>query len=287
MNISAGITAFLDVLGFGERVLNAVSDEDVKGIIEHVQLIQKEFDFKPKDESVKEIHAFMKKTVLAFSDSVVVNVPLESSFTRLQGSFDPVMSELSGMALAQGNCTSDGLFLRGGVDLGWWHRRGQTLVSQSLVGAYRTEQNAKVPVIALSTELYKYLSNHSDRKYYSPDADPLKILRPFRGLDGTEATAFWYLDYISICAEGIDWHTSRAQQAQYLSASSDDKERIREEGYVENLRRWFSRHARAVEKASGTANSASVKAKYKWLGAYHNEVAVLFTKDPSCECNPK
>jgi hypothetical protein len=37
--------------------------------------------------------------VLAFSDSVMVNVPLESSYTRLQGSFDPIMSELSGMAL--------------------------------------------------------------------------------------------------------------------------------------------------------------------------------------------
>ena len=130
-DISIGVTAFLDVLGFADRVLNAQEIADIDPIIKDVRKIQKEFEFKPKDKREKEVQAYLKKTVLAFSDSVIVNVSLQSEVTRREGSFDPLMSELMGMALAQGNCVLSGLFLRGAIDLGWWYRSGNTLISQS------------------------------------------------------------------------------------------------------------------------------------------------------------
>jgi hypothetical protein len=161
-NIYIGITAFLDVLGFGDRVLKADKIADIDAIAKDIRKIQTEFEFKPKDKFIKKAHSYYKKTVLAFSDSVIVNVSLQSQMTMIQGTFDPLMSELVDMALAQSQCVNSGLFLRGGVDIGWWYRRGSTLISKSLVGAYKWEKRANVPMIAKNGAgqflLYLYVS---------------------------------------------------------------------------------------------------------------------------------
>jgi hypothetical protein len=112
-SISMGITAFLDVLGFGDRVLNARKISDIDAVVKSVRSIQSEFDYMPKDKLDREVHAIYKKTVLAFSDSVIVNVPLQSDMTEHEGTFDPLMSELSGIAFAQGRCVTSGLFTSG------------------------------------------------------------------------------------------------------------------------------------------------------------------------------
>ena len=287
-NISIGITAFLDVLGFGDRVLNARKIADIDAITKDVRKIQSEFDYKPKDELTKEVHKNHKKTVLAFSDSVIVNVPLQSEMTEIEGTFDPMMSELHGMAFAQGRCVTSGLFLRGGVDLGWWYRRGSTLVSQSMVRAYKTESRANVPVIALTDELYKYFSKHAHRKFYSKDIDPVRnLLRRYTAQGPNGEISFWYLDYIRIYAESIDWITSRTQHQSYISAAPDDKQLIMDDGYRKNLTSWFSHHARTIEQAHERSKDECVRKKYAWLASYHNEVAPGFTTASECLCEVK
>lgn len=287
-NISISITAFLDVLGFSDRVLNAKNTADVDAITKDIRKIQSEFDFKPKDKLTREVHANYKKTVLAFSDSVIVNVPLQSEMTDLEGTFDALMSELSSMAFAQGRCVTSGLFLRGGVDLGWWYRRGATLISQSMVRAYKAEGRANVPVIALTDDLYEYFSRHSHRSFYSNDIEPVRrSLRHYSEQGPNGMVSFWYLDYITIYAESIGWSTSRAQHQAYLAATSQDKQKIMDDGYRTNLTSWFDHHARTIELAHEDSNVSSVKSKYEWLAAYHNEIAVKFTNAPSCRCKPQ
>jgi hypothetical protein len=148
---SIGVTAFLDVLGFGDRVLEATDKTHIDAVVKDVRKIQAAFDLPPKDKHSKESRAASKKTVLAFSDCVVINVALKSQLSDLLGTFDSIISELSLMALAQGECAAEGLFLRGGVDLGWWFRQGSVLVSESLVRAYKAETTADVPVIRLTS----------------------------------------------------------------------------------------------------------------------------------------
>lgn len=287
-NISIGITAFLDVLGFGDRVLNACKIADIDAIARDIRKIQAEFDYKPKDKLTKEVHDNYKKTVLAFSDSVIVNVPLQSEMTEIEGTFDPLMSELHGMALAQGGCVTSGLFLRGGVDLGWWYRRGSTLVSQSMVRAYKTESRANVPVIALTDELYKYFLKHAHRNFYSKDNDPVRnLLRRYKAQGPNGETSFWYLDYIKIYAESVDWITSKAQHQSYISAAPDDRQQIMDDGYRKNLTYWLSHHARTIEQAHERAKGECVKSKYAWLASYHNEVAAGFTTTSECLCELK
>jgi hypothetical protein len=284
-NVSVGITAFLDILGFGDRVLKARTISDIDAIAKDVRKIQSEFDHNPKDKLIKEVHANYRKTVLAFSDSVIVNVPLQSEMTKFEGTFDPLMSEITSMALAQGSCVASGLFLRGGVDLGWWYRRGATLASQSMVRAYKAEGRANVPVIALTDELYQYLSKHSHRNFYSKDFEPLKrLLRYYQAEMPDGKISFWYLDYITVCAESIDWIKSRAQHQSYLAASSDERQKIMEDGYKANLTTWFIHHAKVIKQAHKKAKIESVKSKYAWLASYHNEIASRFTESPACLC---
>jgi hypothetical protein len=286
-NQALALTAFLDVLGFGDRVLKARNSSDVRAIVKDVRKIQSEFEFRPRDEPTKVAHSNYKKTVLAFSDSIVVNVPLVSTMTKLEGTFDPLMSELSAMALAQGRCAAVGLFLRGGVDLGWWYRRGDTLVSQSMVRAYRAENRANVPVIALTSELYRFLSRHDDRDHYGPEAAPLRqIIRRYRETVAGQPVTFWFLDYVAICAESVGWITSRAQHREYLAATPNDRKQIMEDGYKANLDAWFTCHARTIERAHKGSRSASVKGKYEWLADYHNKIVPRFTSSPGCLCQP-
>ena len=111
------------------------------------------------------------------------------------------MGELSGIALAEGQCVESGLFLRGGVDIGWWYRKSTILASESLVRAYRAERDAVVPVIRLSDESsIKWVSNHPHRNHYSKDMEPVRnILREFKGKDRNgKPLSFWYVDYLSI-----------------------------------------------------------------------------------------
>ena len=284
--ISLGVTAFLDLLGFGDHVLTATNTNDIDDITLAVKKIQGEFGYNSKDATIRKVNAAYKKTVLAFSDSVIVNIPLQSEMTELQGTFDALLCELDGLGTAQARCVNQGLFLRGGVDLGWWYRRGSTLVSQSLTRAYKAEGMADVPVIALTKDLHEFFAKHRDRDCYSADIEPVRrLLRPYPNPETT--VMFWYLDYITMFAEDIGWVTSRAQHAKYFSASEEERDEIVATGYARNRDAWFDRHARAVEKAHSLATSAKVKAKYAWLAGYHNDVAPRFTKNQSSICTAK
>ena len=285
-HFSDGITAFLDILGFSERILSAKTNKDFEALVTDIQSIQKAFEFKTKDKNLKEAQLVAKKTVLAFSDSVVVNLALRSTLTKFQGRFDTVMSELSGMALAQGQCVASGLFLRGGVDIGWWYRKGTVLASESLVRSYKAEGHAIIPVIRLTDHLYKFVSSHPHRKHYSEDIEPVRsLLRKYNGFgcDG-KPVSFWYLDYLSVVLESLGWVTSAAQRQECLAAPPRKRDRIRERGYQTNIRNWLRHHARMIRRAHAKAMNDRIRAKYEWLAEYHNEIAPRYSTSASARC---
>jgi hypothetical protein len=280
-DLSVGITGFIDILGFGEKVKNAQTLEDIDSIRASIKKIQNEFDFETQDDLTSEVQRLNGATVLAFSDCIVVNVPLKSESTKYSGSFDPIMSELAGFAYAQGNCVQNSLFIRGGLELGWWYQDGHTLISSSMVGAVKREESACVPVIALCEEIYKYFSEHSHRNFYSEDIDPVSGMFK-KYISGQDE--YFYIDYISICVEALDWHRSTAQMAAYRQASPDEKDEIMASGYRENVDIWLSTHARNIESAARSAPNDKVKDKYRWLASYHNDVARGYSTSEGSIC---
>lgn len=281
-DLSVGITGFIDILGFGEKVLNAETIDDIASIKLDINKIQGEFDFDTKDDLISEVQKLNKTTVLAFSDCVVVNIPLQSESTKYSGTFDPLMSELASFAYAQGTCVQSSLFVRGGLGLGWWFQDGATLISQSMVGAVKREESANVPVIALCDEIYAYFSDHKHRQFYSKDYDPIKsMFREYK----SENESFYYIDYISICVEALDWHRSKEQMNNYRNSSPDEKDEIMTSGYQENVDQWLCNHARNIESATESAPNDKVRSKYEWLASYHNEVAKGYSTNNECNCN--
>lgn len=283
-DLSVGITGFIDILGFGQKVAKAKSVKDINSIQSDIKKIQNAFDFDTEDEVISEGQKRNKSTVLAFSDSVVINIPLQSEATDYSGTFDPLLLEFAGFAYAQGECVQNSLFVRGGLQLGWWFQDGSTLISQSMVGAVKREESANVPVIALCDEIYKYFSDHKHRNYYSEGFDPIKNM--FRKYE-TKEEHFFYIDYISICVDALDWQRSIEQMNKYRNSTPNEKQEIRDYGYRKNVEQWLCNHARNIEAAAKQALDEKVKSKYEWLASYHNEVAQRqeYTRNGECYCN--
>lgn len=280
-DISVGVTAFIDILGFGNKVLEAKNIDDIKEIHKGVKLIQGAFDFNTDYDLTRKVQEMYKTTVLAFSDCVVVNIPLESDATKYEGTFDPIMSEITSFAYGQGVCCLNSLFIRGGLDLGWWYQKDATLISQSMVNAYKSEGAVSVPVIALTDRVYDYFSKHSHREYYSDDFDP--IPRVFRTLE-IKGRKHLYIDYMTICLEAVGWQRSKEQRDEYRLSSPEDKGKIMNDGYRQNIDEWLITHSENIKLAHSGANEDSVKDKYEWLASYHNEIANNFTRNQDCQC---
>lgn len=284
--LSTGLTAFIDILGFGAQVTSATSKHDLEELVRCVSLIRTEFEHEPEETSDRDVHAAYGKSVLAFSDCVIVNVPLASKMTEIEGTFDTLLGELNSMAIAQARCIGHALFMRGGVDLGWWYHDGTTLVSKSLVNAYALEGKASVPVMAVTDRLYEFLANHIGRTYYSDEYDPLPpMIREYSGVVAGKAVKIRHLDYLTIYAREIEWIPTRADQEALRFLPAEQKDQQMEAWRLEGLRYWFAGHARTIELALSQAHDPKVRAKYEWLAEYHNEVAPRLTdNDPACVC---
>jgi hypothetical protein len=235
-----------------------------------VSLVRKEFEHKPTQESTREVHKISRKTVLAFSDCLVISVPIRSPEAAQIGDFDVIMSELTGLAFSQCNCVFNDVFLRGGVDFGMWFRRGDTIISPALVHAYGIEREASVPIIAITDGLYAYLAEHPQRRQYSEAIDPIR--RSFiRAENLPNGKGPWFIDYAHICLNEMDGAIPMSQRDTYRAASADEQQRMRDEAFARNWRGWAKQHASAIVKAHSAAATDVVRAKYAWLADYHND----------------
>jgi hypothetical protein len=277
-NLKNGLFAFIDLLGFSDRVQRIETDEDLRKLDDDVVFVQGEFEHKSSDYFVRESQKIVGKRVLAFSDCVAISVPLRSDLTKLQGTFDVLMSELTSFAIAQGDCVQRGIFLRGGVDLGYWFHRKDTLISPAMVNAYRLEHDACVPMIAITPALRKYLAQHPDRTYYSDDIEPFaKTLKQHRKLPNGQT--HWFINYLRICLESVEPAIVGEDRERYRSADADGRDRMLTEAWQSACHEWALNHGRVIAEARANATTPSVRLKYEWLAKYHNaEIKRFFSK---------
>jgi hypothetical protein len=269
--LKTAVVAFVDILGFSNRLRTAKNVEDLADISKAVSTVQAEFDFQSKDPNIKDVHKMYAKKVLAFSDCVVIAIPLKSAMTQHEGTFDPLMSELHSLAMAQAECVQRGLFLRGGIDIGWWFSEKNILVSPALANAYALEKEANVPVLSICEQAFEFFKNHHDNSFYA--RDPLPSL--FKQYSETKSkTERYFLDYIRVCLDSVNWQRNKAQVEEYRAADSDVRDAIAQRGYTDNAIDWLNGHKRQISKAIATVSDASVRAKYEWLIRYHNEFCI-------------
>jgi hypothetical protein len=91
-HLNNGLFAFVDLLGFSARVESIHTEKDLRALDDDVVFVQERFEHKSSEEYVRKSHKIAGKNILAFSDCLVLSVPLRSKLTALQGTFDVLMS---------------------------------------------------------------------------------------------------------------------------------------------------------------------------------------------------
>jgi hypothetical protein len=285
-----GICAFVDLLGFAERVLAAKTAQDVANVRTGLDKAREQFEFKPRNQMTQQTQAMYDKRVYAVSDSVITFVPRDSEAALHVGDFDTFFSELTTLVSAQAwLVVNEGIFVRGAVDLGWWFEEPDTIISDALVRAYKLETRANVPVIAVGARLYDFFFNHEARQTYAEAIEPVaRLLRLYEGTYrdqyGEHELSFYFLDYLLVCLSELDWRRDAYDQARYQStASEDERQRMMDEGYNANVRDWLRMHADRIREGHAMAPS-SARGKYEWLADYHNSVARQYEPGGALDC---
>lgn len=275
-HLKNGLFAFIDVLGFAARVESINTEQQLLDLAGDVAFVHETFEHKVPDALTRESHKSVDKKIQVFSDCLLLSVPLRSPLTALQGQFDILMSELHGIALAQATCVLRGIFLRGGVDLGFWYRHKDTLISPALVQAYRLEHDACVPMIAVAPKLLEYLSDHPLRRSYSQDLDPFpRTIAQYTKLPNGKA--HWFINYLRLSFDTVEPVFVGDDKEQYRAATDTERARMWRKAFLKTCRELAKDHGRAILEAHKKAERDDVRAKYAWLADYHNaEVKAFF-----------
>ena len=271
--LSSGITAFIDLLGFGGKVSCAETTEDLASILDDLQLVRYEF----KESVDEELKVLTAATYVAASDSVIINLPFKSQISELTGEFDNIMNVITDFASSQGKCVQKGIFLRGGIAQGWWYKKDDILVSQSMVDAYGLEEKTCYPVIGISEDLYDFLNQHSDKRAYSDN--PLESIFKKTKVKDREII---YLDYIGICTHDIDGDVEEAK-----AFKGEEKDKFLNQTRRNNIESWFKSHKEQITEAYEAVDPSikKVREKYLWLAEYHNEKVSEFKLSEECICH--
>lgn len=256
-----GITVFIDILGFSERVLNAKLEDitEIERDISSVQTIfEHNLEVNSRSKADFEMHQLSQKTVLAFSDCVVIHVPFTSAATNSDG-IAPIIGEINVLAISQAECISEeGIFMRGAIDIGWWYQNKSTLISPSFIRAYRMECKVKYPIIAFTNDVFKYLLKQEQVENIGEKYPNVYLLKDIFRTEIMGENTIHYLDYINVvCADFSK---------------------------LEDTEIWLSKHAKKIKIAHGKAPTTA-KNKYEWLANYHNEVVNERGLNESCLCD--
>jgi len=266
------LVIFLDVLGFGSKVKGIREDNDVENIYATLRFIHDEFEKNITDEEMTSNHVLEGKTVLAFSDSIIISLLFESEDTRSMGLFDNMLAHLHSIALSQITCLSKDLFLRGGIAKGSWFRDDDIIISDALVKAYDMEsRKAESPILAIDPQTYDYFANHRSRQNYAHDIDPVDAL--FNSKENRQNTVR-YLDYLNIgFASSANWYCESDRQAYLKAESEEQKSTILDESYSKSQLSFLKAHRQTILHALANASDEPAKSKYRWLCHYHNSIA--------------
>ena len=269
-SVKLGLVGFIDLLGYTNRVRSLHTFDDVRQLDQDLNRIQDWFDYQPTDNLTKSVQKISGKKVLAFSDCVIVFLPVNSSLTKSQGDFDVFLNELFILALSQGRCAINEIIVRGGIDYEIWCKRKDRLISPAFVAAYEAERGAVVPMIAVTEELYEHLSNHPHRQFYAASYDPLpKLIRKFDNFPDGKNRRF--IDYLPVFLEALDGKLTGEEKEVYFSVDSETRATMRDKAFWRDCHRWALCHANFIRKQLAATNDRNIREKYSWLAWYHND----------------
>lgn len=271
------LVIFIDVLGFGDKVLAAdKTAAALHRVYRKLLKVQNRFDMPAAGSEGTELVALNRsygKTVLALSDSIVVAVDPESEAAKVRNPYDVLCLELLYVLHAQMQLLADGIFLRGGISHGKFFYQDELLISPALVSAHRLETKVAChPRILIGKSTLDWirakrgaplLENDATRNYLRPLDEKLP--------PGTEPMLM--LDYLPENAREFQerWVDAADHQRYSRARSGAARTKILETKWRKASQMVFRVHRKKVEWAYRRSKAGSpVRAKYEWLLKYHN-----------------
>jgi len=264
---SSGISIFIDLLGFGRKILDATSYKDISKLADSLDIVRDAFDYKKKGAP-----SSTEEKRYALSDSVITFIPLKSEAMKYTNSFDVLLNEITTLAYDQMICIEHGIFIRGGVSYGWFYEDGDNFISDALTQAAALEKEIWAPVIGISDHTINYFKEHNARNFYSEDSDPLNrktFLKMRRNMK-----TFYYLNYLKIAIEAVSPKVNEEFRA---LLRSDDQNKINE-AYWHAQAEALLLHKQQILKAVKKIKDKEIRKKYQWLVNYHNKFSKPYIK---------
>ena len=222
--------AFLDVLGFSERIRASYKNKTENKLLRQFHAIFNRQIERLKSE-VKESPLYFK----SFSDNVLLAYPQFSD--DMESEFGFIMLSISKY---QFEMALQGFFIRGGLSVGQLYVDDNSVYGEALLDAYELETKTAVnPIIILCTETMKLVDLHLG--FYHGE-EPPHVRYVLVNSDGR-----YFINYLSECITETDEGEDEVDQ-KHLKKHKDQIE-----------------HALAQYVAE-----PAVFAKFSWLAAYHN-----------------
>ncbi|MDF7802030.1 hypothetical protein P4C99_21315 [Pontiellaceae bacterium B1224] len=270
--LNTSLVAFLDILGFKEKLLSVSTEENLKALYNEVKQVHEFFDKDPDSELTQNSQEQSARSISSLSDAVVIALDFDSPLSDYMELLDIIASELSDMAMSQGQCVTQGIFLRGGIDVGY-HFLDPTkdiILSDAMAKAYTLEGEACYPIICFNPELYEALINDDGNDCYSEDISPRNSLFATTTHPKT-GDEIHFLDYFRICIANLDqWYCHDDLERYRAEQDIDKKQAILNESYMNNILAYVSAHKDAIEAELKKELPKPVMKKYLWLADYHN-----------------
>lgn len=245
------LVAFIDLLGWSDKLSSAKTYADIDPLLRVLKRFHGDFDF----DYVKSLSAHERECIgeqiEILSDALVVAVSLNCGNARFRDQYEGIRLKFWDFALAQAQCVLEGIFIRGGVDLGYCIKGEGVLLSNALVEAHKLEEkSAKYPIIAVSDELYKHWTR---LPFYEKDEASIYTTVDSRE-DGSKLR---FIDYINVTLGILQGESCGMSEVEFLT---------RHKASIIN----------AIDQVKLSNNQEGVLQKYEWLKRYHNKHAIEY-----------
>jgi hypothetical protein len=224
------VTAFIDILGLSDHLLNRNGKKFAKNIASIVtELLSKDGKLNVKLPHIKLSYSVKAAfpgwhedrndvdcLISSISDSIVISVP--EFVTRREERQHPLFSTLVCMEMVfhlQRNLLQLGVLTRGAISFGRLHHANNIVIGDALVSAYRLEsQSAIFPRVILAPEIQKLLlGKHSPPLKFGFERE--RIAQMFT----RDADGMYFIDYLGIDPYNMerDWKKRLAKIEKFIS----------------------------------------------------------------------
>ncbi|OPX86349.1 MAG: hypothetical protein A4E53_03260 [Pelotomaculum sp. PtaB.Bin104] len=237
-NYRERVVAFLDILGFKQKVNESSSSQETTvRICSALNFLT--YDYKQYNSFCSSTEAFVKsgRRVTAFSDSIIISYPKNE---------ETMIFLVLDVMLLQAHLADLGFMLRGGIALGQVFHSGNIAFGPALIRAYELESKAAIyPRVILEK---KYLQEYSyDLQYLNPGLysihPNLNDIDHLVHLVREDHDSLFYVDFLLVCGQGTI--NKLLALCEEMLSSTDEPSEI---GKINWLKNYIHRHERRTIK---------------------------------------